>query len=123
MNDKFAQRLRRDVRSARSIDVSRTAFVAPPATLNPKPNKGSPLILMPPEIRNEVYHYLLPKVTNLRNVTGLLCAYKQVHQELPSMIVVRSRPVFDNVVHKNIALYQSTDPTAEPFALISTSRI
>ena len=50
IHDKFAQRLQRDVRSARSIDVSRTAVVAPPATLNPQPNKGSPFVLMPPEI-------------------------------------------------------------------------
>jgi hypothetical protein len=78
---------------------------------------------MPPEIRNEVYHYLLPEVTNLRDVTGLLCACKQVRQELSSMIVAKSRPVFDNVVQKSIALCQSTDPTAEPFALISTPRI
>jgi hypothetical protein len=78
---------------------------------------------MPPEIRNEVYHYLLPEVTKLRDVTGLLCACKQIRPELSSMIVAESQVIMKNVVQKSIALCHSTHPTTEAIAVIDAPQI
>ncbi|KAH6873145.1 hypothetical protein BKA58DRAFT_439217 [Alternaria rosae] len=78
---------------------------------------------MPAEIRNEVYQYLLPDVTSLRDVTGLLCACKQIRQELSSMIVAESQIVMNRAVQKSIDLVQVAYPTTEVNAVIGAPKI
>jgi hypothetical protein len=122
VHGELTRRLDRDVRNARSIDISPTAVPAIPV-LNPISKKGLSFLLIPPEIRNEVYRCLLPDVTNLRDVTGLLCACKRIRQELSSMLVAESQIVMNNVVQRSIDLYKSTHPTTEAVAFIGAPQI
>jgi hypothetical protein len=122
VNSELTRRLHQDVRNARSIDISPTAVPATPV-LNPISKKGLSFLLIPPEIRNEIYRCLLPDVTNLRDVTGLLCACKRIRQELSSMLVAESQIVMSNVVQRGIDLYKSTHSTTEAVALIGAPQI
>jgi hypothetical protein len=124
VNEKFTQKLQQDVCNARSIGVPRIAVITTPsANLELKPDKRLSFVRMPPEIRNEIYQHLLPEVTDLRDVTGLLCACKQIRQELSSMIVVKSRPILDKVVQRSIIPHQPTHTTTEADAFITMSKI
>lgn len=122
LHDELAQRLHEDVRNARSIDISRTMDVPTPV-LVPTQRQSLSFLLMPAEIRNEVYQYLLPDVTSLRDVTGLLSACKQTRQELSSMIVAESQLVMNGAVQKSIDMVQVAFSTTEKDTVIGTPQI
>jgi len=122
LHDELAQRLHQDVRNARSIDISRTMNVPTPV-LNPTQGQSLSFLLMPAEIRNEIYQYLLPDVTSLRHVTGLLCTCKQIRQELSSMIVAESQIVMNSAIQKSINMVQVAHPTAKITTVIGTPQI
>ncbi|KAI4955611.1 hypothetical protein J4E91_001472 [Alternaria rosae] len=122
LHDELTQRLHQDVRNARSIDILHTMDFLTPVS---KYTQGQSLsfLSMPAEIRNEVYQYLLPDVTSLRDVTGLLCACKQIRQELSSMIVAESQIVMNIAVQKSIDLVQVAYSTTEVNAVIGAPKI
>ncbi|KAI4633536.1 hypothetical protein J4E80_000902 [Alternaria sp. BMP 0032] len=102
--------------------MSRTMDV-PTLVLVPTQGQSSSFLLMPAEIRNEVYRYLLPDVTSLRDVTGLLSACKQIRQEFSSMIVAESQLVMNGAVQKSIDMVQVAFSTTEIDTVIGTPQI
>ncbi|KAI4693120.1 uncharacterized protein J4E88_001491 [Alternaria novae-zelandiae] len=95
----------------------------PTPVLVPTQGQSSSFLLMPAEIRNEVYQYLLPDVTSLRDVTGLLSACKQIRQEFSSMIVAESQLVMNGAVQKSIDMVQVAFSTTEINTVIGTPQI
>jgi hypothetical protein len=86
-----------------------TATESKNLTLHYQLQSNSVFLNLPAEIRNEIYHLLLPDVTNLRDVTGLVCACHQIRQELSSMIVAETKPIIEGVKRLSVIRRQTYD--------------
>jgi hypothetical protein len=75
---------------------------------------------LPAEIRNLIYHLLLPDVTNLRDVTGLICACHQIRHELSSMIVAETKPIIEHLKRQSVIRRHIYDSKTNPFIYTPT---
>ncbi|KAF1835355.1 hypothetical protein BDW02DRAFT_290193 [Decorospora gaudefroyi] len=94
-----------------------------PTTLGPESVPSSAFLSLPAEIRNHIYRCLLPDVTNLRDTAGLVCACKQIRQELTSMIVAETMPVIQAVQQQSMAFYKSTYATSMARSFVSVPAV
>jgi hypothetical protein len=86
--------------------------------------QSNPIFLsLPAEIRNQIYRLLLPDSTNLRDVTGIICACRQIRRELSSMIVAETKPIMEDVKRLSVIRRQTDNPAARADPFIHTPTV
>ncbi|KAF1946392.1 hypothetical protein EJ02DRAFT_232548 [Clathrospora elynae] len=93
-------------------------------SLEDKPTNITSFLDLPAELRNKIHSYLMPDVTHLEDVTGLMYACKKIRQELSTMVLAETNLVLEEAEQQSTALRKSIwEEEEEPGPLITLPHV